>query len=94
MQKMILRGVFFCFIAMLPGTTGKSRGMDLVQAGRLKEAVQAFAEQARASGSAVDFYNMALAASQVGLHDQVADALVEALFAKVSSTAKSRFLFI
>jgi hypothetical protein len=68
--------------------------MDLVLAGRLKEAVQAFAEQARASRSAVDFYNMALAASQAGLHDQVADALVEALFAKVSSTAKSRFLFI
>ena len=50
-------------------------GMDLVLAGRLKEAVQAFAEQAALA--------VTLAASQVGLHDQVADALVEALFVGV-----------
>lgn len=59
-----------------------SRGMELVQAGRLKEAVEAFAEQARASRAAHDFYNMALAAAQIGRDDQVADALVEAIFAQ------------
>jgi tetratricopeptide (TPR) repeat protein len=58
--------------------------MQLVQAGRLEEAVEAFAEQARASGAAHDFYNMALAAAQLGRADQVADALVEAIFAQPS----------
>jgi protein O-GlcNAc transferase len=56
--------------------------MELVRAGRLEEAVEAFAEQARETGAAHDYYNMALAAAQVGRDDQVADALVEAIFAK------------
>ena len=72
-------------LAMAPVLcSGGSRGMQLVQAGRLEEAVEAFAEQARASGAAHDFYNMALAAAQLGRADQVADALVEAIFAQPS----------
>ena len=51
--------------------------MDLVRAGRLAEAVEAFSAQARASGAAHDYYNMALAAAQLGRAEQVADALAD-----------------
>ena len=72
-----------CSMAIVPAAcAAKSRGLELVQAGRLEEAVEAFAQQARASGAAHDFYNMALAAAQIGLDEQVADSLVEALFAQ------------
>ena len=74
--------VLVLLVSTTPAACSGSRGMQLVQAGRLEEAVEAFAEQARASGAAHDFYNMALAAAQVGREEQVADALTAAIFAQ------------
>ena len=82
----LLLGVLLCCgrgsSARRRGTSAKAKvtAMDLVRAGRLAEAVEAFSAQARASGAAHDYYNMALAAAQLGRAEQVADALAEALF--------------
>lgn len=78
---LILGALIVCGAAP-PVCGAKSRGLALVQAGRLEEAVEAFDEQARASGEAHDFYNMALAAAQIGMDETVADALTQAVFAQ------------
>lgn len=56
-----------------------SRGMQLVREGRIAEAAAAFADQAKKTGSGSDYYNMALAYSQVGANvDEVLYGLTEA----------------
>jgi tetratricopeptide (TPR) repeat protein len=73
-----------CVMMLTPmgACSDRPSAMELVRAGRLEEALEAFSEQARMSGAAHDFYNMALAAAQLGRDEQVEDALVEALFVK------------
>lgn len=67
------------FIVSMVRCAGENEGMRLIQEGRKEEAVLAFAAQAAASGNPYDFYNMALAASEVGWRDRVAEGLGEAV---------------
>ena len=46
-----------CMAAPAWSGMSRARGMELVRAGRLEEAVEAFAEQARETGAPHDYYS-------------------------------------
>ena len=54
-------------------------GMRLVREGRLEEAAEAFLRSGRISGSAADYYNAALAYSQLGNTAMASEALQHAV---------------
>ena len=70
--------ICLCFRDRVLSTTGQD-GMYLIREGRIAEAAEAFLDQARATGSAADYYNAALAYSQLGQAEMVARALQAAV---------------